>query len=92
MKSLLIAVGLAPLFGAPASFAVAWAAIFAWQLKRLQRTLKQAAEHQVAVPVADQVAFVGLEWLVDFARLGAYIRGLRLRQKPENLNLEELMG
>jgi glycosyltransferase involved in cell wall biosynthesis len=90
-KALLVAIGLAPLAGAPAAFGVAWMALFAWQAKRLQRVLGEVARHKLRVPVLSQLAFVSSEWLVDFARGFAFLRGLALRPRPASLGLEELL-
>ncbi|MDB5102143.1 MAG: glycosyl transferase family 2 [Cyanobacteria bacterium RYN_339] len=90
-KTVLVAIGLAPLAGAPVALGVAWLALFAWQAKRLQRTLAEVASAKLQVPVVSQLAFLGTEWLLDYARGLAYVRGLALRPRPVSLGLEELL-
>lgn len=82
-KGALALVGLLPLFGAPASLAVAWGGILAWQMKRLQAILKDALAAGVRIPLKDQLQFLCFEWLVDFARWGAYMQGRKVQRKPE---------
>jgi glycosyltransferase involved in cell wall biosynthesis len=72
------------------SFVLAWIALFAWQIKRLQRVVKSAWSHHVRVPLNDQLAFVALEWLLDFWRLASYWQGLKLEAASEPI--EELLA
>lgn len=90
-KALLVAIGLAPLAGAPGALYVAWLGLAAWQARRLQRVLGEVAGYKLRVPVSSQLAFVGAEWLVDFVRGFSFLRGLALRPRPASLGLEELL-
>ncbi|MEB3196844.1 MAG: glycosyltransferase [Candidatus Sericytochromatia bacterium] len=82
LKSGLLGLGLSPLFGAPALGWLGLAALFAWQARRLKRGLSQAIAHQWRIPLGSQLAFLGLEWLLDFKRAWALWQGRRVETKP----------
>ena len=90
LKALLVAIGLAPLAGAPASLALAWLGLLAWQGQRLQRALGEAVKHGWRVPPGQQVAFLLGEWLLDFRRWAAYEAGRNMQPKPRGGEIAEL--
>lgn len=77
-KGALVLIGCLPLFGAPVSFALGWAALLVWQGQRLRRILHEALTYQVRLPLIDQLLFLTLEWAADFVRLYSYQRGKAL--------------
>jgi len=87
-KTILVLVGLLPLVGAPASLALAWVGLFAWQAKRLQRQLGEAVKHGWIVPPQQQAAFVLGEWLLDFRRWWSYEAGRGLEPPPMRVEAE----
>jgi glycosyltransferase involved in cell wall biosynthesis len=91
VKGALVLVGLTPLLGAPPALAVAWLAIAAWQIKRLQAVLATVLSYRMRISPLSQLAFLLFEWQLDFARGLAYLRGLTLRPRPVSLGLEELL-
>lgn len=81
-KTALVVLGLLPLFGFSSTFFLAWAALFAWQAQRLRKILRSAVTYQVRLPLDAQLAFLLLEWTVDYVRLAAYLGGRNLQTKP----------
>ncbi|HEY9721949.1 MAG TPA: glycosyltransferase family 2 protein [Oscillatoriaceae cyanobacterium] len=81
-KTVLVVLGLLPLFGFSGTFWLAWAALFAWQAQRLRKILRLAVTYQVKLPLSAQLAFLALEWTVDYVRLASYLKGLGLKEKP----------
>lgn len=89
-KALLVGIGLSPALGAPASLAVAWLGILAWQAHRLQKLMAQASGHGAAVPLTHQLVFLAGEWLLDFRRWIAFETGRGIQKKPAPIEIEEL--
>lgn len=87
-KLCLVLLGLLPLVGAPASLALAWVGLFAWQARKLQRTLAEAVKHGWVVPPAQQLQFVLGEWVLDFRRWFAYASGRNLEPPPMRVEAE----
>ena len=89
-KAALVALGLSPLLGAPASLGIFWLGILAWQGRRLQRALAEAVRYRWRVTAGQQLAFVLGEWLLDFRRWAAYETGRNLETKRSTREIAEL--
>lgn len=91
LKTTLLLLGAAPVLGAPGVFFFSWAVLFAWQARRLKSLLSLAMQHGWRIDFPPQMAFLALEWLLDYRRAWSAWQGRDVQMKPQG-DIETELG